>query len=175
MYAMGSLIRRYGRGLGACPSADVSALLTKVSYCNIPGVGLTACPGQDLSGIQQYNMQLQTDANNALNQCNCNAAWVLNGSMGVNQCTNMYPVSGQTQVKTPAKLPGVPIPPVSVSSTSLNTQPNSTTGTNAGSTSTNATGQQDTSGVPSIGLTGLEVIIGIIGVGLTFIMMQKGH
>ena len=174
------------RGFGAltsCPSADVSSLLKAVQYCNIAGVGLTACPGQDLNGIQQYNMQLQTDANNALNQCNCNNAYVENGSVGVNSCPSIYPVSGTTSITPTA-------PPQNTVSRSTNstagtartvpstkssavTQPNATSGASATDTSTNATSQQDTSGTASVGLSGLEIIIGVVGIGLAFLTLQK--
>ena len=210
MIAIGhSVISRRGRGdyggfsfhgLGAlptCPSADVSSLLELVNYCNIAGVGLTACPGQDLASIQAYNMQLQTDANNALNQCNCNNAWVLNGKVGPNSCASMYPVSGTTKVVAPSNVPVVPSGGNTVTNSTQSVQsrvsstqtentntvpvqsttvPNATTGTSSTSTSTNAGSQTDTSGTTGgISLSGFQIIVGVIGVGLALMALQKGH
>jgi len=171
------------RGLGDIP-------YKQVQYCNIPGVGLTACPGQDLQAIQDYNFQLQQDTNNALNQKNCNDAWVLNGKVGPNNCASMYPVSGQTTVVPPTAPPTtttVKTPPTSTTvnagvsqySGAVLAQSTAAASTNSApataATSTNAGNQQETSGTAGVGLTGLEVIIGIVGIGLTFLMMQKGH
>ena len=183
-----SFRRTYGiRGFGDIPYKPVQ-------YCNLPGVGLTACPGQDLQAIQDYNFQLETDTNNALNQKNCNDAWVLNGRVGPNNCASMYPVSGQTTVAPPTTpsvtaTTNVPVRTATTQvvqggsvATVVNTRQtaNAAASTNSapdtsGSTSTNVGNQQETSGPGGIGLTGLEVIIGIVGIGLTFYMMQKGH
>ena len=173
-------------GLGdatACPSADISTQLKKVQYCQQAGVGLVPCAGQDLPGIQAYNMQLQTDANNALNQCNCNNAWVLNGRVGQNNCASMYPVSGKTAVAQPVA-PTRTTTVTYVGNQYVASTPNSTqrsTASQGGSTqtgtstsSTNANSQADTTSAGAIlGIPGLQIIIGVIGVGLALLAMNN--
>lgn len=183
--------------LVSCPSADVSSQFKKLTYCPGPGGVAIPCAGQDILGIQTYNNQLQADANAALNQCNCNNAWVLNGKQGPNPCAGNYPVSGNTSIpqpiapSSPAGTTDIQVGCInagniwdditktcrirSVNSVAQSPTSNPPSATNVTS-STNQQSQAATSGVDTgIGVSGLEIILAVIGVGIAFMSMQKGH
>lgn len=98
----------YCAGIYPCPAGLVGQSQSAaqyisykpVQYCET-AIGVTVCPGQPLDAINQYNMQMQADANNKFNQITCNNNWILNGKVGPNNCATIFPVSGQTSVTPP--------------------------------------------------------------------------